>query len=137
RGRLKRTREEESESQRVSEFCERVVGTWWARHWSDKVQRLALLRIASDDGTNTVRLDGDSFDQKGQLRGHWKSVAIGIRVKEATLFFNWEGTHPTISPGETFKGFGQYEFKHSSGKYDSGSGVFADIKMGQKKLARW
>jgi hypothetical protein len=134
--RLKRTPEVEIENRLVSSFCERIAGTWWGRQWSDEV-RLSLFRIASDDGANTVQLDGDTFDQKGQLFGQWNSVAIGIRVKEATLSFYWEGTHPTISPGETFKGFGHYVFKGASGMYDRGNGLFADIHMGRKKPALW
>jgi hypothetical protein len=31
--------------------------------------RLGLFRIAFDEGTNAVQLDGDTFDQKGQLFG--------------------------------------------------------------------
>jgi hypothetical protein len=92
--------------------------------------RLGLFRIAFDEGTNAVQLDGDTFDQKGQLFGQWKSVAIAFQVKEGTLFFLWEGTHPTISPGDTFTGFGHYVFKETAGMYDRGNGEFADIHSG-------
>jgi hypothetical protein len=94
--------------------------------------RLGLFRIAFDEGTNAVQLDGDTFDQKGQLFGQWKSVAIAFQVKEGTLFFLWEGTHPTISPGDTFTGFGHYVFKETAGMYDRGNGEFADIHRGEE-----
>ena len=145
--RLKLSPEMENENRLIAKFCERVAGTWWGRQWADEVkeaktsggamQRLALLRIAFDQGTNTVQLDGDTFDQKGQLFGQWRSVAIGFRANEGTLFFCWEGTHPTISPGETFKGFGHYVFEEKAGMYDRGNGLFADIHMGRKKPATW
>jgi hypothetical protein len=92
--------------------------------------RLGLFRIAFDEGTNAVQLDGDTFDQKGQLFGQWKSVAIAFQVKEGTLFFLWEGTHPTISPGDTFTGFGHYVLEETAGMYDRGNGEFADIHRG-------
>jgi hypothetical protein len=129
--------EVELENRLVRHFCDRIVGTWWGRQWSQEEMRLSLLRIASDHGGNTVQLDGDTFDMRGQLFGQWKSVAIGIRVKERSLFFSWEGTHPTLSPGDSFKGFGQYTFKEASGVYDRGDGLFADIRMGRKKAAIW
>jgi len=107
--RLKRTPEVEIDNRLVSDFCDRIAGTWWGRQWSDET-RLSLLRILIDDGANTVQLHGDTFGHRGQLFGQWKSVAIGIHVKEGTLFFCWEGTHPILSPGETFKGLGHYVF---------------------------
>jgi hypothetical protein len=135
--RLKRTPEAEIENRLVSSFCERIAGTWWGRQWSHGEERLSLFQIVPDHGANTVQLDGDTFDTKGQLFGQWKSVAIGIRLKERTLFFSWEGVHPVTLPGESFKGFGQYTFKDASGKYDRGDGLFADIYITRKKAARW
>ena len=134
--RPKRSPQIENESRLITKFCERITGTWWGRHWADEV-RFALVRIAFDRGMNTVNLDGDTFNQNGQFFGHWKSVAIGIQVKEATVFFSWEGARPTIAPGETFKGFGHYEFKDLPGKVESGNGVFADIQIGRKKSLGW
>jgi hypothetical protein len=134
--RLKQSSQTENESRLNIKFCERIAGTWWGRQRGDEV-RLSLFRIAFDEGTNAVQLDGDTFDQKGQLFGQWKSVAIAFQVEEGTLFFLWEGTHPTISPGDTFTGFGHYAFKETAGMYDRGNGEFADIHRGGKKQAIW
>jgi hypothetical protein len=135
--RLKRTPEAEIESRLVTHFCERIAGSWWGRQWSEDEVRLALFRITAEAGFNTVQVSGDTFDSEGRLFGRWKSVATGIQVSDRTLFFSWEGTHPTISPGESFKGFGQYTFKHVVGIYEQGNGLFADIHVGRKKAALW
>ena len=134
--RLKKTPEMEIESRLVNNFCDRVAGTWWGRQWADEV-RLSLFRISLDQETGTVQLDGDTFDKNGQLFGQWRTVATGIRAREGTLFFIWEGTHPAILPGETFKGFGHYVFKDASGIYDRGNGLFSDIHMGRKRATIW
>ncbi|HEY6271381.1 MAG TPA: hypothetical protein VIX19_05230, partial [Terriglobales bacterium] len=110
----------------------------WARQWpSDGGNRLALFRIMLDDGANTVRLDGETFDETGMLFGRWRSTAIGLRVTERTLFWAWEGTHPKLSPGETFAGFGQYTFDDASGIYERADGLFPDIQKARKKAVRW
>lgn len=134
--RLKQTPEMEIEGRLVNNFCDRVAGTWWGRQWADEV-RLSLFRISLDQGSGTVQLEGDTFDKNGQLFGQWRSVATGIRAREATLFFIWEGAHPAISPGETFKGFGHYVFKDALGDYERGNGLFSDIHMGRKRAAIW
>jgi hypothetical protein len=137
--RHKRTLQAELEFALVSQFCERICGSWWGRQWSqnqDEV-RLALFRISAEGGFNTVRVDGDTFDSQGRLFGTWKSVATGIQVSESKLFYSWEGTHPAIAPGEAFQGFGQYTFKGASGIYEHGDGLFADIHKGRKKTALW
>jgi hypothetical protein len=123
---------------RLAGFCQRIAGTWWARQWpSDGGNRLALFRITLDDGANTVRLDGETFDETGMLFGRWRSTAIGLRVTERTLFWAWEGTHPKLSPGEIFAGFGQYTFDDASGLYERADGLFADIQKARKKAVRW
>lgn len=131
------TLEIEIESRLVSLFCERICGGWWGRQWSQDEVRLAFLQITAEGRLNTVQVGGDTFDSRGRLFGRWKSVAIGIQASERKVFFSWEGTHPTIAPGESFKGFGQYTFKDASGPYDEGDGVFADIHVGRKKAAEW
>jgi hypothetical protein len=135
--RLKTTPESEVQARLVSRFCDRIRGSWWGRQWSDGETRLALLRITNEGELSTVRVDGDTFDSKGQLFGHWQSVAAGIRAGERKLFYSWEGTHPAIAPGESFKGFGEYTFTDASGMLDHGEGLFADIHVGRKKAAIW
>jgi hypothetical protein len=136
--RLKLTPEAETEKRLVSNFCERITGSWWGRQWSSQGdERLSLFRIVGDHGANTVRVDGETFDAKGQLYGKWKTVAIGIRLRERTMFFCWEGTHPTTLAGEIFGGFGQYTFEDTPGMLNRGDGLFADIQMTRKKVARW
>jgi hypothetical protein len=135
--RPKLSEEAEMENRQLSFFYKRIIGTWWGRQWADEQTRLALIGIAADYGGNTVQLTGDTFDMNGKLFGRWKSVAIGIRVKERTLFFSWEGTRPILSPGENFRGFGQYTFKDAAEMYDWGEGLFADIQMGGKKRTLW
>jgi Predicted nucleotide-binding protein containing TIR-like domain len=137
--RQKYSPEAEAENRLLNDFCQRIAGTWWGRQWpSEGVDsRLALFRIASDYGTSTVQLDGETFEKRGTLYGRWRSVAIGLRVRERTLLWAWEGTHPTLSPGETFGGFGQYTFDESSGIYERADGLFADIHKARKKAARW
>jgi Predicted nucleotide-binding protein containing TIR-like domain len=135
--RPKRAPKAENENRLVSRFCERIAGTWWGRQSSEEEMRLSLLRITPDYEANTVQLDGDTFDRNGKLFGKWKSVAIGIRVKERILFFSWEGRHPTLSPGDIFHGFGQYEFEDAFEIYDRGTGLFADLHLGHKKAPLW
>ena len=143
--RLKQSSQTENESRLIIKFCERIAGTWWGRQRGDEV-RLSLFRIAFDEGTNAVQLDGDTFDQKGQLFGQWKSVAIAFQVEEGTLFFLWEGTHPTISPGDTFTGFGHYAFKETAGmyrprkwgirRYPQGGEEASDLEIGRTSTSR-
>ena len=135
--RLKLTPEVAIQSRLVSRFCERICGSWWGRQWSDGEVRLALLRITEEGGLNEVRVAGDTFDSKGRLFGRWQTVATGIRADERKLFYSWEGTHPAIAPGESFKGFGEYTFKDISGVLDQGEGLFTDIQVGRKKAAIW
>jgi hypothetical protein len=135
--RLKRTPEAVIQARLVSQFCVRICGSWWGRQWSQEEQRLALFRISAEGGLDVVQIDGDTFDSKGQLFGRWKSVATGVDVIERKLFFSWEGSHPTLAPGETYKGFGQYTFKEVSGVCEEGDGLFADIQVGRKRPAVW
>ena len=99
--------------------------------------RLALFRIILEEGANTVRLDGETFDDRGLLFGRWRSTAIDLRVTDRTLLWAWEGTHPTLSPGEAFGGFGQYTFDEAAGLYERADGLFADIHKARKKATRW
>ena len=135
RVRLKKTPEMETESRLNTTFCERLAGAWWGRQRADEM-RFALFRISFDYGTSTVQIDGDTFDQEGGPFSTWRSVAIGVRAKERTLFFCFEGERPTL-PGEAFKGFGHYVFDDASGIYESGTGLFADIHMGHKEPPIW
>jgi hypothetical protein len=135
--RPKHTPEVELENRLRRRFCDGIVGTWWGRQWSQQETRLSLLRVTWDHWGTGVQLDGETFDMRGRLFGRWKSVAIGVRVKERNLFFSWEGTHPTLSPGDSFKGFGQYTFEEATGAYDRGEGLFADLQIGRKKAAVW
>jgi hypothetical protein len=135
--RPKHVPEVELENRLMRRFHDRIVGSWWGRQWRQDEMRLSLLRITSDHGGNIVQLTGETFQPSGQLFGRWNSVAIEIRLKERSLFFSWEGTHPTLSPGESFKGFGQYTFEEASGVYDRGEGLFVDIQMGRKKAPVW
>src|SRR5262245_26079737 len=65
--RPKRAPEVEIEYQLVTSFCDHITGTWWGYQLSEDENRLALLRISSDYGTNTVHVDGETFDMKGRL----------------------------------------------------------------------
>jgi hypothetical protein len=98
---------------------------------------LTLFQITLSAGARTVRLEGETFDKTGKLFGRWRSSAIGFRISERTLVFAWDGTHPALSPGETFGGFGEYTFDDASGIYGRAEGLFADIHKGRKKAARW
>jgi hypothetical protein len=97
--------------------------------------RLGLLQIARGDATNIVELTGDTFDSKGRLFGRWKSCATGLRVRERMLLYSWEGTHPFMSPGDSFQGFGQYTFRDAFGAYDRADGLFTDVHA--RKAAMW
>ena len=123
----------------VMEFCRRITGSWWGRQWlsGGEDTRLALFQIILDSGANTVRLDGETFDKNGKLFGRWRSIAMGLRSRERTLLWAWEGTHPALAPGETFAGFGHYTFDDATGIYERADGQFADIQQGRKKAVRW
>jgi hypothetical protein len=133
--RLKRTPEMEIEDKLSTAFCERLIGTWWGRQWSQDGVLLSFLQIAWEYGAN-VQLEGDSFDVNGEKVGTWSSVAIGLQVNKRTLFYSWEGQHPD-SPGETFQGFGQYTFNDAPGTYDRGEGLFSTLHIGRKKAVVW
>jgi hypothetical protein len=123
----------------VMDFCRRITGSWWGRQWLSDGEdtRLALFQIILDSGANTLRLDGETFDKNGKLFGRWRSIAMGLRSKERTLLWAWEGTHPALAPGETFAGFGHYTFDDATDVYERADGQFADIQQGRKKAVRW
>jgi hypothetical protein len=137
--RLTRPSEDEAETKLVADFCQRIVGSWWGRQWPSQGGdiRLSLFKIAPDGGSYSVRANGQTFDKTGALYGKWQTVAIGIHAGERSLVHAWEGTHPTLSPGETFAGFGQYTFDAVPGIYTRAEGYFADTRKGGKKSIGW
>jgi len=132
--RQKYSAEEKSEIRTVREFCGRIAGIWWQQMTSDDEVRLSLFRITPDNGMHTVQMEGDSFDREGDLVAHWRSVAAGVRASDKTLFYSWQGQHPTSAPGKDFEGFGQFTFKPSPNRYSRGDGLFADVQIGKKAV---
>lgn len=133
--RLTYSPETEAENKLVAAFCQSIVGSWWGRQWPSQGgdTRLALFRIVPDRGPYSVQVSGQTFDKTGALYGSWQTVAIGIQAGERSLVFAWEGRHPTLSPGETFAGFGRYTFYAASGIYNRAEGLFADVQKSRKK----
>lgn len=126
----KSTPEDEAEIENIHRYCERIGGDWWQRVKSNDEGRLSYFQIKPDHVAHTVQMEGDSFDAKGMLIAHWRSVAAGIHAKDRVLCYSWEGEHPTSAPGGSFKGFGQFVFRDSNGIYDHADGFFASTLVG-------
>jgi hypothetical protein len=128
--------DDEIEIRRAEQFVDRIAGAWWERVSSPTDVKVSFFRIVPDHVTHTVRMEGDAFEATGKRVSHWKSVAVGLRMLLRTVAYLWEGNHPGLAPGDTFKGFGEVTFQDTPGKYDFGEGLFSDTRMG-KKVTAW
>jgi len=115
------------------DFCRRVEGAWWARVVQGSESKVGHFSVAPDYATSTVRLEGRSIDALGTVLGEWNSLAAGIRPRDRTLFYSWEGRHG-LRKG--FEGFGQYTFFDAPGQFVAGNGLYADIQS-QGEMTRW
>lgn len=129
----KRTSVEQAEIDAVRAFCTRVSGDWWQRVTTPDDIRLSWFSISPHHPTTTLRMSGYGMDGGGRVIAEWKSVAVCVQPQERTVFYSWGGKQGSE---KGFEGFGHYTFFDSAGEYETGNGLFADLR-GRGMPAVW
>ncbi len=131
------TQEIQTQRDIITEFCQKVAGAWWQifRGDSPHKESICYFTIKPEEITNTVYMNGQSFDSSGEEIGWWKSIATRIRVPEREILFLWEGKNPNIKIGAQFHGSGKMEFSdESDSKFQRGNGSYTDICPSEQEI---
>jgi len=76
------------------QFSTRVAGHWWERMRSgeDDQSAISYVTITVDEVTNTLQLQGWSYDIDGNPMAEWKTIVTSALLgKEAKIHYRWEG----------------------------------------------
>lgn len=111
----------------------RISGAWWEYIEREGVNRISFVQIFPEPQSNSICLDGQSYDERGNRVAKWDSVIA--RVEKATnkivVSYLWKGLHsdPEIANLQ-FHGFGAFEFEESAAAGEMirrGGGRFWDV----------
>ena len=130
-----------SEYEEIRELCERISGSWWDYITNqDNKDEIALsfIQIYPQPITNTVQIDGQVFNKKGDSIASWNCVAARIKKDKGKIVvdYSWEGDR-VKSQGGKFMGFGHMRFDEDVGEIYSGSGKFIDLPENSPKGTQW
>lgn len=117
-------------------FSSSVAGSWWERVREDSRSALSFVTIEPDPVTNTLSIEGVSYDSKAQPLAEWHSLTTSIVLgPRPMVFYQWEGAHETAR-GETYGGGAVIRFEGNSSHgyfYDTN---FARIKRGARTVIK-
>jgi hypothetical protein len=90
-------------------LSELVAGNWWERIRTPGATSIGFFRIDYDDASETLRLRGQAYDEKGEPWAHWSGFAVELVPERRRIIYRWTGTH-THTAHTQFHGIGEVEF---------------------------
>jgi predicted nucleotide-binding protein with TIR-like domain len=126
--RYKPTRGVRADQGALWRFSTRIAGYWWERMRAgeDDKSAISYVKMSVDEVTNTPALRGWSYDLDGEFLAGWKTVVSGVALKQATIYYRWEGEHEK-EHAQMYGGGGHIEFDDD--ELSSGSGYYYDTNF--------
>jgi hypothetical protein len=125
-----------SGDQAISAFCKRITGEWWEKVIPFKSTALSIFRVRFDLLTNTVHMNGISYDIEGDMVAEWWTEASCISLTDSKVFYYWKGRH-ILDPGVPFEGFGEITFDDNLKEIKKGRGLFSDTRLTDISSTQW
>jgi hypothetical protein len=126
--RYKPTRGVRADQDALWRFSTRIAGHWWERMRAgeDDKSAISYVKMSVDEVTNTPALRGWSYDLDGEFLAEWHTVVSGVALKQATIYYRWEGGHEK-EHAQTYGGGGHIVFDDD--ELASGSGYYYDTNF--------
>ncbi len=116
-------------------FCEQIEGEWLQRINSPGINAIGFLQMKQDFLFNTIKVNGKSFDKKGNHTANWKSLLSRVEKDELKVLYHWQGWHTNAQSAHIpFQGITEIEFDKALKSDDlitRGTGKIWDINMSQ------
>jgi len=125
-----------SSDQGISDFCKKIAGEWWEKVTPADSTALSKFKIRFDLLTNTVCMNGTTYDIKGDMVAEWWTEASCINLTYSKVFYYWKGRHIS-DPGIPYEGFGEITFDDNQNKIIKGRGLFSDTRLTDLSSTQW
>lgn len=116
-------------------FCNKITGYWWERIKPDANSALSFVNIKYDEELLVLKLNGRTYDAKGNYIAYWESGSSGVHYVEKKVFYKWKGWFPS-TPDEPFEGVGEIFFYGEEDSFTEANGIFSNINISDIKSIR-
>lgn len=105
-----------------------AAGHWW-QYALNRTENsvVSLMHIEVDDTKSSLRIEGQSWTQEGKIIAEYRSRGVTIDHSSHSIFYYWEGSHPSHQNIAQFCGIGEVSLKRLNNLTNEAKGWYTEL----------